>query len=787
MIKYQKTLLNPALLLIFNISCSSFGNTASTKVGTSVLASNTYNAKNGALNAVTYGNGDKKSYKYDKLGNVTAIYKNTDSSPAYAWQYNAGGTPLSHTDSINNLKYSYTYDSIDRFIRQKITTISGAEIGATEFGYDERNNINKIINQIGGRTYTQNYSCSTVSENADSSDYTKDNLPTLYKLSTDKYAVYSYDALNRLSQRKFTTTSPLYNHYIYKQSQRNSTGESKYQTTLLGTEFIANDAYSYTYDKAGNITAITKGVRKSTDSASSDFKTVDQETAYRSYEYDALGQLTRENNAVTNTTKAYTYDALGNIVSIKEYPYTTEALEEEERTIAYTYGKDGKNGWNNLLVGVDLDANGELSAEESITYDAIGNPTTYLGAQLSWNARQLEGYSNAENTISYTYDSDGLRASKTVNGAKTIYQYVDSSLYYQCTYTPSGAVDTELYFFYDSYGNLACIRCFTQDNEYTYYTTTNIQGDVLGIYDPQGNIVASYEYDTWGNILSTTDSSPISISRLNPIRYRGYYFDIETSLYYLQSRYYNPQIGRFLNADSLINQIIILGNNMFAYCLNNPITLTDNTGKLPFIAVTASIGAVAGGIAGGIIASKSGGNIWAGIGIGAIAGGLTGAGLGAGAGIILAGSATASVTSVAIGTKALFSTVGSAGISAGVKLLADNVSQAFNRTPQVFWSGGNVAKNAAKQVANKAAGKTLEMTRLGRYLEQTNAPYPAWQAASSNFANVATNSSPSIYSIQNITGVGLQSTWATIEYPLLQSRDIVFGVASQNGSIQIIP
>ncbi len=276
-------------------------------------------------------------------------------------------------------------------------------------------------------------------------------------------------------------------------------------------------------------------------------------------------------------------------------------MENEEKTIAYTYSNDSKNGWNKLLVGVDLDANGELSAEESITYDAIGNPTAYLGAQLTWNARQLEGYTNAENSISYTYDADGLRASKTVNGAKTIYQYVDSALYYQCTYTPSGAIDTELYFFYDSYGNLASIRCFTQGNEYTYYTTTNIQGDVLGIYDPQGNIVASYEYDTWGNMLSTTDTSPINISQLNPIRYRGYYFDIETNLYYLQSRYYNPQVGRFLNADGYVSTgQNINGNNMFTYCGNNPVNKSDPSGQswIAALIVTAIVASCAIGLSG---------------------------------------------------------------------------------------------------------------------------------------------------------------------------------------------
>ena len=166
--------------------------------------------------------------------------------------------------------------------------------------------------------------------------------------------------------------------------------------------------------------------------------------------------------------------------------------------------------------------------------------------------------------------------------------------------------------------------------------------------------------------------------------------------------------------------------------------------------------------------------------------GLIGLGAGAAAGVLLAGSATASVASVAIGAKAVASVTVSAGLAAGGRMLVDNASQAFSNVPRVFWSGGDIAKNAAKQVANSVEGKTLEMTSVGAYLEKIDAPYSVWQAASSNFANVANNSSSAIYSIQNAAGIGIQSIWATIEYRLLQGRDIIYGVVSQDGVIQIM-
>ena len=156
---------------------------------------------------------------------------------------------------------------------------------------------------------------------------------------------------------------------------------------------------------------------------------------------------------------------------------------------------------------------------------------------------------------------------------------------------------------------------------------------------------------------------------------------------------------------------------------------------------------------------------------------------------MLAGSATASTAAVVTGAKLFTAMVGSGGIVAGGKMILDNVSQAINNNSQVFWAGGDAAKNAAQQVANNidVAGKTLDMTRVGQYLEQINATREVWQSASANFANVANSSGSMIYSIQNIQGVYLQSIWVTTEYPLMSSAHIIYGVVAQDGSIIIMP
>ena len=112
-----------------------------------------------------------------------------------------------------------------------------------------------------------------------------------------------------------------------------------------------------------------------------------------------------------------------------------------------------------------------------------------------------------------------------------------------------------------------------------YFLASNPQGDIIYIYDIDGNRVVTYNYDAWGNILSITGTKATTIGRYNPFRYRGYYYDNETGLYYLNSRYYDPSSGRFLNADVYINgNGDIIGFNLFAYCGNNPVMGYDPDG-----------------------------------------------------------------------------------------------------------------------------------------------------------------------------------------------------------------
>ena len=116
-------------------------------------------------------------------------------------------------------------------------------------------------------------------------------------------------------------------------------------------------------------------------------------------------------------------------------------------------------------------------------------------------------------------------------------------------------------------------------NGANYYYIRYGQNDIIGILDSTGTQVVSYQYDTWGKLLGISGSQASGVGTLNPFRYRGYYYDTETGLYYLQSRYYDPNTGRYLNADGMCGNVGELGaHNMFAYCGNNPVNRYDDTG-----------------------------------------------------------------------------------------------------------------------------------------------------------------------------------------------------------------
>ena len=186
----------------------------------------------------------------------------------------------------------------------------------------------------------------------------------------------------------------------------------------------------------------------------------------------------------------------------------------------------------------------------------------------------------------YTHDANGMRIGRS-NGTKT-YSY----LYTNGLLSRMILGDDTLCFAYDAVGAPLTVNY----NGTTFYYVTNLQGDVIAILDRTGYPVVQYTYNAWGELLSATGPMLSSLGALNPLLYRGYVYDRETGLYYLQSRYYNPEIGRFISADNYPSTGQgLTGNNMFAYCGNNPVSREDESGEFWLTAVIISA-VVAGAI-----------------------------------------------------------------------------------------------------------------------------------------------------------------------------------------------
>ena len=183
--------------------------------------------------------------------------------------------------------------------------------------------------------------------------------------------------------------------------------------------------------------------------------------------------------------------------------------------------------------------------------------------------RQLASMSNGATSWTYTYDADGMRIGRT-NGTDTYTYVYNGSLLSQMTRN-----GRDMFFTYDAMGMPATLTY----RGIVFFYVTNLQGDVMALMDEEGNIVVEYLYDAWGNLLSITGAMANTLGIWNPLTYRGYVYDHDTGLYYLQSRYYNPEIGRFLNADAYVSTGgSILDCNMYAYCGNNPVNHIDFTG-----------------------------------------------------------------------------------------------------------------------------------------------------------------------------------------------------------------
>ena len=457
-----------------------------------------------------------------------------ETAPRYEYDYNAKGQVARVRDNLLNRTTQSEYDLANRPVRVKTAEV-GQHVYTGQVAYDNvYGNLSEFAEKVGENR--QEYGTKF--------GYDDENRPTLLTYSVGATTIgQSTTTIDKLNRTTFSAV---------KLGSKTFTSEYHFAAGGYGTGSVTNLVSSitqpgcncgYGYDDNGNIASATLNGK------------------WTGYTYDELGQLIQVNDhsdtrsGENGTTWTYSYDLGGNILKKERFAYadTTTPLE----TVTYTYGDAN---WRDKLTAV----NGS-----TIRYDAIGNPLNDGTWTYTWqNGRQLQKMQKSGVTAEFVYNADGLRVQKTVNGVATKYTLHGKNVVHMTSGTD------ELHFFYDAQNRPAVVVY----NGTAYAYVKSLQGDIVAILDENGNTVVSYGYDAWGAPLWCTGELAETLGKVQPFRYRGYVFDEETGLYYLRSRYYNPQWGRFANADALIGAGKLLSHNLFAYCSNCSVCYTDASG-----------------------------------------------------------------------------------------------------------------------------------------------------------------------------------------------------------------
>lgn len=363
-------------------------------------------------------------------------------------------------------------------------------------------------------------------------------------------------------------------------------GGGRYTNQVSEETFGINNTqqykHAYNYGKTGNLVSVYK-----------------QSAVQNEYTYDKHNRLVWEHNYALGEAIKYFYDSNGNITQRQVYGIVNGVPQSTPfKTDIYDYttvtADSGQNpAWRDQLKSY----NGSV-----IKYDDCGNPTGYNGRVLSWQGNRLVGADG----VAMEYDYNGLRIKK---GNKKYYRYGD-----KLVFESDGT--TTIYYYYDESG-ISGISVNVVD----YFFKKNVLGDVEEIYDKNGVMQCRYVYDAWGNhriydvLGNEVLPEVLSIGNTNPIRYRGYYWDRETKLYYLQSRYYDPEVCRFISPDGVeyVDPASVCGFNLYAYCNDNPVMNVDPSGHsviLTVALIAALIGATIGGTAMGVQSYERGERGW---------------------------------------------------------------------------------------------------------------------------------------------------------------------------------
>ncbi len=516
---------------------------------------------------------EDKVFTYTKLSNGSAL---TNGSAKLA----------ESTDSVIGNTEKYAYD-LERLRKIDVFNSSNAQIAEENFYYDG-------IGRITSDEYLLNSSATPVvketksyvtAETSPNPDSRVANYSFIKNGSTMVYASNSYDSLKRLSQKSITVGD--YDATkIYTYGSKGLIGaEERHDGTFT-------HSYSWDFDAFGRIT-------EESDSGSNGYT--------NKYTYDSYGQLTREENEQCGKIINYTYDSIGNITAASTYSYPNEAKLSDD---SYVYSESSPD----MLVSFN---------SKAITYNSDGCVSTYDGWNYKWNKGRLVSMSKgggspfsgaASQSYSFTYNGRGQRTSKTYSNFPGLITQIDylrsrtTNYTYDIKgrllsetrtsmYSDNTSVVRKLEYLYEGTEAVGVIYTVGQTSG-VYYYDKNHKGDVVAILDSNGNTVVKYKYDSYGNC-SYLGSTNSDLAQSNPIRYRSYYYDEDTGLYYLNARYYNPKWRRFISPDSAsyLDPDTPNGLNLYAYCNNDPVNYCDPSGHSATALLFASfvVGAIVGG------------------------------------------------------------------------------------------------------------------------------------------------------------------------------------------------
>jgi RHS repeat-associated protein len=585
-----------------------------------ILTSREYYAYDlhGRLSQITDESGNTINYTYDEQGNINTlkfVFEDFSSATTYEYypQSNIEETSFSTLNgSLVSKKYEYESSALHRLssIRLTINSLNIKQKFTYSFSRPRIQEVTFDIQEDGVIDSKYGYLYDTLGNIIRESFYSSGS----GNLQLVQESYYEYDALNQLVVEDVWLLSGTSYTNVYEYDARgNRTGTYRYAFEYRKNGIIIPEASAPINEGVIAVTPYYNGIEIentifnvwlgiSTPSPNIDLKTTqgiwyyDVSPVIISSNFDRYrkGYYSVTYQVETGGGINCTFTARFSIGSIHSEPgistnYSTYVYDEE---------------WLDQLTSYATIENG-VTTNHVMTYDSQGNPTqitnfkyngiNYAIAYLEWDGRQLSTIKFAPiddptKKIEYQYNDQGNRTMKSyynysvsshtwVLQNQVIYELLGNKVIYETNGTYG------LLFHYDYDGTLIG---FTGDlyigdgfEGADYFYIRNQQGDITMIVDDQGAILVEYRYDAFGNRTIVFDGTDGILSTFNPYTYKGYRYDQEIGLYYLNSRYYDPIIGRFISSDGLLGQTgNILSTNMYAYCANNPVMFTDITGYL---------------------------------------------------------------------------------------------------------------------------------------------------------------------------------------------------------------